>query len=95
VTCGDGGGGLSTASRNRRKESRGAAVEFGSGVGEMTKAQEEWSAGVFVVLMRVGVKALASCSEISTATARWQPGGASGGHGARGGGQQGRGTGPG
>jgi hypothetical protein len=41
-------------------------VELGSGVRETAKAQEEWFAGVFVVLMRVGVKALASCSELST-----------------------------
>jgi hypothetical protein len=52
----------------------GAAVELRSGVGETAKAQEEWFAGVFVVLKRVGVKALASCSELSTATARWLPG---------------------
>jgi hypothetical protein len=64
-----------------------------SGVGETAKAQEEWFAGVFVVLMRVGVKTLASCSELSTATARWRPSRASGGRGSRGGGQQGRGTG--
>jgi hypothetical protein len=70
-------------------------VELESGVGETAKAQEEWFAGVFVVLMRVGVKAMASCSELSTATARWRSGGASGGRGERGGRQQGRETGPG
>jgi hypothetical protein len=58
-------------SRNRWSESRGAAVGLGSGVGETAKAQEEWFAGVLVVLMRAGVKALGFCNELSTAATMW------------------------
>jgi hypothetical protein len=48
-------------------------VELGSGVGETVKAQEEWFAGVLVVLMRAGVKALGFCTELSTAATMWRP----------------------
>jgi hypothetical protein len=51
----------------------GAAVELGSSVGETTKAQEERFAGVLVVLMRAGVKALGFCTELPTAATRWRP----------------------
>jgi hypothetical protein len=50
----------------------GVAVGLGSGVGEMAKAQEEWFAGVLVVLMRAGVKALGFCNELSTAVTMWR-----------------------
>jgi hypothetical protein len=39
----------------------------------MAKAQEEWFAGVRVVLMRAGVKALGFCNELSTAATMWRP----------------------
>jgi hypothetical protein len=48
-------------------------VGLGSGIGEMAKAQDEWFAGVFVVLMRTGVKAMGFCTELSTAAMMWRP----------------------
>jgi hypothetical protein len=48
-------------------------VGLGSGVGETAKAQKEWFAGVLVVLMRAGVKALGFCNELSTAVTMWRP----------------------
>jgi hypothetical protein len=64
---------LPTMSRSRPSESRGAAVELGFGVGETVKAQEEWFAGVLVVLMRIGVKAVGFCTELSTVATMWRP----------------------
>jgi hypothetical protein len=52
---------------------RGVAVELGSSVGETAKAQEEWFAGVLVVLMHAEVKALGFCTELSTAAMMWRP----------------------
>jgi hypothetical protein len=48
-------------------------VGLGSGVGETAKAQDEWFAGVFVLLMCAGVKAPGFCTELSTAATMWQP----------------------
>jgi hypothetical protein len=65
---------LPTTSRSRWSESRGrAAMGLGSRVGETAKAQDEWFAGVFVLLMRTGVKALGFCTELSTAATMWRP----------------------
>jgi hypothetical protein len=50
-----------------------AAVGLGSSVGETAKAQDEWFAGVFVVLMHAGVKALGFCTELSMAATLWRP----------------------
>jgi hypothetical protein len=61
-------------SRHHRNGNRGrAAVELGSSVGETAKAQEEQFAGVLVVLMRAGIKALGFCTELSTAATMWWP----------------------
>jgi hypothetical protein len=76
-------------------EEEGTAVELGSRVRESVEAPGERNVGALVVLMRARDKVLGFCSRLSTATARWRPSRAPGGRGVRGGGQQGRGTGPG
>jgi hypothetical protein len=61
-------------SRHHRNGNRGrASVELGSSVGETAKAQEEQFAGVLVVLMRAGIKALGFCTELSMAATMWWP----------------------
>jgi hypothetical protein len=65
---------LPTTSRSRRSENSGrAAVGLWSGVGGTAKAQDEWFARVFVVLMCAGVKALGFCTELSMAATMWRP----------------------
>jgi hypothetical protein len=70
-------------------------VERGSGARELTKALEERDVEVKVVLLRARDRELRLCGELSMVTRRWQPADARGSRGARAGGQQGRGTGPG
>jgi hypothetical protein len=79
---------------HRSGSRRRAAVELGSSVGEPAKVQEERFAGVLVVLMCAGVKALGFYNELSTAATMWRPAAARE-FVARGEGQQGRETGPG
>jgi hypothetical protein len=76
-------------------EEEGAALELGSRVRESAEAPGERNVGALVVLMRTRDKVLGFCSGLSTVMARWRPSRAPGDRGVRGGGQQGRGTGPG
>jgi hypothetical protein len=74
-------------------EEEGAAVEIEAGVRELAKEPGEQDVGTLVVLLRAKDKALACCSELSTATARWRRSRAPGSRGARKRGQQGGGIG--
>jgi hypothetical protein len=70
-------------------EEEGAVVEIEAGVWELAKGPGEWDVGALVVLLRAKDKALACCSELSTAMARWRPSRAPGSRGARKRGQRG------
>jgi hypothetical protein len=70
-------------------EEEKAAVEIAAGVRELAEEPGEQNVGALVVLLRVRDKALACCSELSTATARWRPSRAPGSRGARKWGQRG------
>jgi hypothetical protein len=63
-------------------EEEGAAVELEAGVRELAEEPGERNVGALVVLLCTKDKALASCSKLSTATARWRPSRASGSRGA-------------
>jgi hypothetical protein len=86
---------LSTVTRGSPERKSGAAVVIGGpGSGKMAEELGKRDVGTLVVLTRAKDEALGFCSGLSTAAVRWQPSRAPGSRGARGGGQQGRGTGP-
>jgi hypothetical protein len=70
-------------------EEEEAAVEITAGVRELAEKPGEQNVGALVVLLRARDKALACCSELSTATVRWRPSRAPGSRGTRKWGQQG------
>jgi hypothetical protein len=70
-------------------EEEEAAVEIAAGVRELAEEAGEQNVGALVMLLRARDKALAYCSELSTATVRWQPSRAPGSRGARKWGQRG------
>jgi hypothetical protein len=76
-------------------EEERAVVKFGSGARELALELEEQNVGVKVMLLRVTDRELRLFGELSMATRRWRPADARGSHGARAGGHQGRGIGPG
>jgi hypothetical protein len=70
-------------------EQEEAAVEIEAGVRELAEERGERNVEALVVLLHTKDKALACCSELSTATARWRPSRAPGSRGARKRGQRG------
>jgi hypothetical protein len=74
-------------------EEEEAAVEIAAGIRELAEEPGEQNVGALVVLLRAKDKALARCSELSTATERWRPSRAPGSRGARKQGQRGEGRG--
>jgi hypothetical protein len=74
-------------------EDSGAVVEIEAGVRELAKEPGERDVGALVVLLRAKDTALACCSKLSSATARWRPSRAPGSRGARKRGQRGGGIG--
>jgi hypothetical protein len=76
-------------------EEERAAGKFGSGARKLALGLKERSVEVGVVLLRARDRGLRLCGGLSTATRRWRLASVRGCCGARAGGHQGRGTGPG
>jgi hypothetical protein len=77
----------------RAREDGGGGMWFGRS--ELTRELEEQDVEVRVMLLRARDRELRRRGGLSTATRRWRPAEARGNHGARAGGHQGRGIGPG
>jgi hypothetical protein len=77
------------------EQEKTAAVECGSSARNWVLELEEQKVGVEVMLLRTRDRELRLHGGLSTAMRRWRPADARGSRGARAGGHQGRGTGPG